>query len=140
MMLSDVPGFSVTRVCADDFGIALKVFKTLRTHASIFNLARQVAGLHLKPTKCVLVVSCVTLTEELKFAIRNWLHTNVPEFEDFDIQPSGKYLGWILGADSCRLSYKDPVKKFRLRTEEVFSGGASATASLVRYNQGRLQT
>jgi hypothetical protein len=65
MTLSDIPGFSVTRVCADDFGSAMKSLYTLRTHASVFSLASRVAGLCLKPGKCVLIVTRVPLEEDI---------------------------------------------------------------------------
>ena len=92
--LSDGPSLSTTRVCADDFGSALQKLSVLRIQHSIFNLAAPVAGLHLKPRKCVLIVSCVVLTQEIINAIRVWLRNNVPSFQDIDIASSGKYLGW----------------------------------------------
>ena len=57
LWLSDGPKFSVTRICADDFGSALKFPKVLKRQASIFRLAASCAGLHLKPAKCFLIVS-----------------------------------------------------------------------------------
>ena len=68
--------------------------KPLSLHSSIFKLAREVTGLHLKPVKCVLVISCIELTEDLKFAIGSWLTENVPEFSEFEIRSSGKHLVW----------------------------------------------
>jgi len=135
VMLSDNPGYSLTRVCADDFGSALKVLKTLKTHFSIFNVASQIAGLHLKPSKCVIIVSCCLLTEEVEFAIRSWLRLHVPAFKDFLIQQSGKYLGWNLGVNAVSISFKDPVNKFVHRIEEICSGKAPAATSICRYNQ-----
>jgi len=133
--LSDDPGCSVTRICADDFGSCLQVLKTLKIHASIFGLASCVAGLHLKPGKCVLIITCTELTELLRQAIQNWLRENVPEFAEFRIQASGKYLGWILGVDSVNMSYKDPLAKFVGRVDEVCGGNAPAATSICRYNQ-----
>ena len=95
--ISDGPGFSYTRVCADDFGSALAQLQRLKAQASIFAMAEKVAGLCLKPSKCVLIISCMELSEELVFAIRNWLVVNIPAFKDFKIQSSGKYLGLSLG-------------------------------------------
>jgi len=134
-MLSDNPGFSITRVCADDFGSALRALNSLKTHASIFKLARDVAGLHLKPSKCVLIITCIKLDDITRFAIRNWLRENVPEFSEFLIQESGKYLGWHLGNNSRITSFKDPLVKYVNRVEEITGGKAPATTSLCRYNQ-----
>ena len=133
--LSDGPGHSITRVCADDFASALLQLRTLFLHSSIFNLARKVAGLHLKPSKCVLIISCMFLSDDLKYAIRNWLVENIPEFSEFAICSYGKYLGWWLGVDSVNISYKAPLVKFVHRGEEVVGGKAPATTSIVRYNQ-----
>ena len=134
-MLSDVLKLSVTRVCADDFGSALKALKTLKIHASIFRLAVSVAGLHLKPSKCILIVSAFSLDEFLISAIRNWLAEHVPDFAVFNIASSGKYLGWYLGVDDVSNSFKGPVQKFGSRIEEIKSASAPAAVSFCRYNQ-----
>ena len=133
--LSDGPSLSVTRVCADDFGSALAALRTVKIQASIFNLAKRVTGLKLKPSKCVLIVSCVPLSKGLESSIRNWLREHVPELVDFKIKSSGKYLGWILGVDSCKRSYEAPLAKFRDRVLEVCSGDAPSTVAILRYNQ-----
>ena len=73
LWLSDGPKCSVTRICADDFGSALKCLSSLRTQASIFRVAAKYAGLNLKPVKCVLIVSACELSEHLITSIRNWL-------------------------------------------------------------------
>ena len=93
MRLSDGPKLSVTRICADDFGSALKSLLTLKYQAPIFKLAASCAGLHLKPSKCVLIITIVKLSDLLCQSIRNWLSTNVPEFSDIIIAESGKMAG-----------------------------------------------
>ena len=80
MRLSDGPKLSVTRICADDFGSALKSLSTLKYQAPIFNLAARCAGLHLKPSKCVLIITVVKLSDHLCQSIRSWLSINVPDF------------------------------------------------------------
>ena len=101
LWLSDGPKCSVTRICADDFGSALKCLKSLVCQASIFKQAEKCAGLVLKPSKCVLVVTACELTEHLIASIRNWLGIHVPEFKDIIISSSGKFLGWVLGRQSA---------------------------------------
>ena len=61
--LSDGPKLSVTRVCADDFGSALKTLSALKNQAAIFRAASGITGLHLKTSKCVLIISCVELSD-----------------------------------------------------------------------------
>ena len=102
--LSDSPGYSITRVCADGLGSAMRMLWSLRTHASIFKLVARVAGLHLKPCKCVLIITCVRLEETTIQDIKSWLRINVPECSEFTMQTSGKYLGWHSGVQPADLS------------------------------------
>ena len=129
------PKLSVTRVCADDFGSALKSLDTLRRQASIFDLAAKCAGLVSKPSKCVLIITVLRLSPLLILSIRNWLAVNVPQFVDIVIAESGKFLGWHLGRHSATLSYAAPIKKFSQRVQEICLGKAPAATSLVRFNQ-----
>ena len=133
--MSDNPGFSITRVCADDFGSAMDQLYRIKTQASIFRLAQSTAGLHLKPCKCIIIITCISISDELISAVRAWLRDNVPEFQDFLISSSGKYLGWHLGRDSVELSFQDPIKKFVHRVHEIVAGNAPAPTAIVRYNQ-----
>ena len=89
----------------------------------------------MKPSKCVIIVSCVALTDSLSAAIKVWLAANVPEFKDFIIASSGKYLGWHLGLNCVALSFSDPLKKLDLRVHEVVAGNAPTTSAILRYNQ-----
>ena len=125
----------MTRICADDFGSALKSLKSLKYRAPIFDLAARCAGLHLKPTKCVLIVTILRLTPWLIQSIRNWLAANVPQFSNIVIAESGKFLGWHLGNQSATLSFAAPIKKFVNRVHEVCLGKAPAAVAVIRYNQ-----
>lgn len=82
---------------------------TLRMHASSFTLARGAAGLHLNPAQCVLIISCIEKTDQLRFAISNCLAISVPEYRYFVNQTSGKYLGWRLNVNCTELSYGEPL-------------------------------
>ena len=135
LWLSDGPNLSVTRVCADDFGSALKNLLSLSIQAPIFDLASSCAGLFLKPSKCVLIITACNLTPFLIQCIRNWLSLNVPQFSDIIIADSGKFLGWHLGRHSATLSFAAPIKKFVNRVHEICLGNAPAAVSLIRYNQ-----
>ena len=80
LRFSDGPKLSVTRVRADDFGSALKSLLSLKYQAPIFDLAARCAGLHLKPSKCVLIVTVLKLSKWLIQSIRNWLSIKVLQF------------------------------------------------------------
>ena len=95
MRLSDGPKLSVTRICADDFGSALKSLLTLKYQAPIFNLAARCAGLHLKPSKCVLVITVVKLSNHLCQSIRSWLSINVPDFRTLLLLIQGNFWAGI---------------------------------------------
>ena len=136
--LSDSQACSMTRVRADDFGSAIKALSALRTHASIFRLASKVAGLHLKPTKCVIVLTCISLSEDIVLAVKAWLTQEVPDFANFILSDCGKYLGWILGHKADLNSWSSPIQKFKNRICEIVGGKAPATASICRYNSRAL--
>jgi len=131
----DQPKLSVTRICADDFGSALRSLSVLKIQASVFFLAARCAGLHLKPSKCVLIITICNLTEQFVGLIRAWLLVNVPEFADIIIASSGRFWGWHLGRQGAILSFAAPVKKFSNRIHEIVAGKAPATPSIIKYNQ-----
>ena len=91
--------------------------------------------MHLKPSKCFIIVSCVQLTPELIHCIRSWLATNLPEWKDFSIVPKGKYLGVFLGWDAIKESYAGPCTKYLERVEDIRSAGAPSLVSILRYNE-----
>ena len=82
-MLCDTPALSTTRVCADDFGSALRHLYLLSRQASIFKIAGKACGLFLKHVKCVLIISGCILSEELVAAVKHWLCVHIPEFSNF---------------------------------------------------------
>ncbi len=133
--LCDAPNLARTCVCADDISSALKSLDTLRIQHSIFRLAARVSNMHLKPSKCFIIVSCVQLTPELIYCIRSWLATNLPEWKDFSIVPKGKYLGVFLGRDAIKESYAGPCTKYLERVEDIRSAGAPSLVSILRYNE-----
>ena len=127
--------FSLIKVCADDFGSALDQLCRIKTQASTSKLAQVTAGLHLDPCKCIINISCITISDELVTAVKNWLRDNAPELKNFLAASSGKYLGWCLGRDSAALSCQDPFKKFVHRVHEIVAGNAPATTAILRYHE-----
>ena len=81
----------VIRICAADFGSALKCLKVLKFRLLFFRQAAKCAGLLLKPIQCVLIVAACNLSERLIASIRNWLGISVPEFKDIIISDSGSF-------------------------------------------------
>ena len=136
--LSDGPKISKTCVCADDVGSALRSLQGLRTLHSVLKLAEQVAGLHLKPSKCFLVVSAVQLSQDVIQGIKGWLADKIPEWKDFAVVDTGKYLGIWLGVRAGEMTWKAPTRKYGERILEIYEGGASALPSILRYNERAL--
>ena len=95
----------------------------------LFTLA---TGLHVTCVKCVFIISGCPVTDLVHDAVRNWLRHNIPEFSQFRIAISGKYLGWVLGRDGIKLSFEAPLAKFKERVAEVVSGRASAPIAILR--------
>lgn len=135
--LSDNLRFPITRACADDFGSNLDQLCRNKIQASIFKLAQSVAGLDLTPCWCIIITTCITISDELIHAAKLWLMDNDPECYDFLISSSGKYWGWYIGMDSASLSFQDPIKKFVHRIHEVVAGSAPATIVILRYVRER---
>ena len=105
--LSDNLRSSLARVCADDIGSASH---TLSTFETIFRLAASVAGLHLKPAKCVLVTTCTKLCGDTHFATINWPRISVVEFAEFVICSSGNPLVGILVSTPVKSYLKTPFE------------------------------
>ena len=49
---------------------------------SIFDLTGPLAGFFLKPSKCVLVVSCIELSDIVKAFVRRWIEVHVLQFSN----------------------------------------------------------
>ena len=103
--MSGGPKVSRTRICADDAGSCLKVFKNLKTQYTIWRLAAQVSGLVLKPSKCFSVFTCVPLTPKIKQAISLWFRNEVPEWKNTQVVVRGMYLGVYLRVGGCEKTF-----------------------------------
>ena len=132
---SDGPKLSKSCLCADDIGSALRALKSLKVQYSIFQLAAKVSMMKLKPAKCYLVVSVSGLSDNLKYAIRQWLVQNIPEWQDFQIVPAAKYLGVFLGVDAASITFREPTHKYFDRVEQVSCSVAPSLGSILRYNE-----
>ena len=133
--LSDGPKLSSTCLCADDVGSALRALKSPKYQFSIFSVASKVSNMVLKPAKCVLIITCIDLTDEVRGLIKAWLRDHIPEWQDFKIASAGKYLVVFLGKSGGALTYRAPVEKFFERSNELADAGAPSVTTIIRYNE-----
>ncbi|MDA8582920.1 reverse transcriptase domain-containing protein [bacterium] len=123
------------RACADDVGAVLRMLDDLIPLAAIFAAAASLSNLVLKASKCVIVVLSVALSDEVIAFIRFWLINNLPEWRDFIISDSAKYLWIILGPAAGREQWRSQVTKWLFRVSALGRlGGATAGANALLYN------
>ncbi len=73
----------------------------------------------LKPSRCVIIVAVVELTDDLGQAIKERVRLNIPAWADFQVVTAAKYLGMVLGCNSSSLSFADPCNKYVVRVEDL---------------------
>ena len=123
----------ILRACADDIGASLRALRHLALLAPIFQLAKKLAGLSLKPSKCVLIpLAPLTLTLETK--IRQWLEETIPTWMTFRIQNKGKYLGFFLGPEANSAQWNGPLEKYTSRVDAIYASHAAISISSYSYN------
>ena len=101
---------AVVRGCADDIGAALASYKLLRLLKPAFDKAFLFAGLRLNDIKCTLVPLCFADFRGASNEIRQWLSVELPDWQGFSIQESGKYLGMWIGPSASDKSWDKPLK------------------------------
>ena len=114
------------RACADDLGAALKEVKHLRLLEPIFGQAFRLAGLTVKPAKCVLVL-LTPFMQKLCDKLVDWLRVNLPTWAKFKMKAAGKYLGFYLGPEAGAIQWKDPLEKFRDRVDCIYRSGVAVS-------------
>ena len=131
----DSRGLAVTRACADDIGAAIADFKALAEYEKWFSLMSKIAGLCLKPKKCVLIPTASKLSLHLKSRFRDELFKLVPAWGTFVIAECGKYLGFWLGpAASEDMCWMGSLKKWRGRAAFIGAAAVSPTVAAFQYN------
>ena len=133
--LADGPKISKTCVAADDVGAVLKKLEGLKIFHAIFQLAARVSNMHLKPSKCYIIISVCNLSPSLLAAVRCWLVSNIPLWADFKIVSCAKYLGVFLGRGGIVKSFEAPTIKYNERVKEIAEAGAPTLLSILRYNE-----
>jgi hypothetical protein len=92
------------------------------------------AGLTLKPPKCVIVPISTGLNEEVIKQIKLWLRNNIPKWEHFKIQAHGKYLGIVMGPQAKDAQWRKPVSEYCSRAKAIGSVHAPISVSTYLYN------
>ncbi len=83
------------------------------TFFRVFKVAEAIAGLSLKPAKCIVVPSG-QFSSHVSELIRTWLAAVVPCWAHFRIERRAKYLGYRMGpAVLADESVKDPAVKMK---------------------------
>ena len=104
----------IIRACADDIGITLTRLRHLKLVCPIYAQCMHLAGLALKPIKCVLVPLC-RFTPEIQQSISRWIssniyihtHTHTHHIEGaFQIEPLAKLSGFYIGPQAGAKMWK----------------------------------
>ena len=132
--LVDSLGKGITRVCADDVGTSLNELQHLRVFYDLFAQIKVASGLTLKPSKCILIITCLKVCPKLSVSVQSWLKLNLPGWENFDIRNNGKYLGVWIGPTTEKIQWEKASKKYKFRCCEIAGVGASASISAKLYN------
>jgi hypothetical protein len=130
-------GLGIVRACADDVGCALTSVRALKPLATIFKLARELAGLDIKFRKSTIVPTEPFHTDTEEF-FKTWLREHLPTWIDINIAPSAKYLGTHLGTKVSNLVWAAPMSKWQARTAAIAAASAPpAAVSASLYNVAR---
>ena len=143
-------GLGIVRACADDIGICLQNlqnYKTLTLAHEVFQEAKKLANLNLKPTKCNVIPLNVCplrpgphqlLTNEIGAAecsaIQKWLLTNLPDWQDFKLCMSAKYLGFHLGPKAGADQWVAPLRKWQERAKDIAASHMGSKLAALTYN------
>ena len=126
---------ALLRACADDLGAALGKLEVLCRVEPVFQVAKDIAGLTLKPSKCVIVPLVGSLNEDIAAMYSDWMATHVPNWRNFKIQEAGKYLGFWLGPKAANKLWIGPFSKYKERTKAIAGANTAAASTAIAYNR-----
>jgi hypothetical protein len=109
----DLKGLGMTRACADDIAVALASLAGLADLLPCFTSTENLAGLCLKPKKCIIIPCGKVLTDHLRAEIKRWLAQHLPTWKDFNVQKVGKYLGFLVGPCAGDAQWTAAISKYR---------------------------
>ena len=107
--------------------------KHLQLVFPIFANAKKLAGLTLKPQKCIIVTLC-QLSEKVKNDISKWLRRNIPEWQHFCFKEATKLLGFYIGPKAGTSNWVDQISKVRERIRTIQCSGASVSRNAHTFN------
>ena len=82
------------------------------TVLEIFDIARTVASLAFKTKKCVIIPVGSVFTLALRNEVTSWLASNLPQWSDFSVSGTGKYLGAFIGPDAAGKTWTNAANKW----------------------------
>jgi len=123
----------ISRACADDIGVTLRRLSHLALLSPIFGEAISLAGLELKPPKCVIVPLC-DFDADVVLRIKEWLTAHIPGWANFSIKPATKILGFYLGPKAGAMNWAEPLAKFKARVQCIHHSKASINVNAYTYN------
>ena len=128
------------RACADDIGGAFGSISGLLKMFPVFALAERIAGLSLKPSKCVIIPLHAPFSLHVASLIKEWLQTNLLEWSGFQVTRAARYLGFVLGPASSQLQCSVAFEKWTNRSNLIAAVGAAASISARLYNVRAVST
>ena len=123
---------SLVRAYADDIGLVLQnIWREAGGVAVLFSVLKAIAGLSLKPPKCVLIS---LWPHAARRAFMDLLREELPGWADFQLDTKGKYLGVWLCPGAGTLSWEAPLKEYSEQCAYIASlkVGLAITALLYR--------
>ncbi len=76
----------------------------------------------------------VPFCDALVANIRSWLATNIPDWANFSIRGSAKYLGFYLGPAAGKHQWVAPINKFRDRVKAIGATDCATALAVYSYN------
>ena len=97
-------------------------------------LARRLASLVLKATKCHIVPLAGPFSPTLAAAVTNFLQTELPGWKDFAVVPQLLYLGmWLGPAAALEVSWDAPWAKYEKRVAQLAEGETPVSSTAILY-------
>eukprot|EP00959_Pyramimonas_sp_CCMP1952_P369602 7741514-Pyramimonas_sp.AAC.1 len=106
----------------------------------MFQSAAAFAALHLKVSKCFLTPLAGPFTPALAQKYRDWIARAIPAWAEFQIPPSLKYLGLILGPEVRWQSWIAPRAKHSMRVQAIAAASPSTAVAAAMYDKRALTT
>jgi hypothetical protein len=114
-------------------------FRALVLVKIVFDFAKELSGINLKPTKCNLIPlnqvdpNCEDDIKERDF-IKAWLTLFIPEWVNFVVDLCAKYLGFYMGPKSLDKIWAAPVCTWIKRSKEIAFSHMNSSLSSRAYN------